>query len=201
MTGSRGERRRREDENEVLDAALALFVAQGYHGTSMQQIAERAEFSVGKIYTLFPSKDELLVSLQMREIDKLGPLIEGGMASDAPPLQILESMLSTAFAFASSSRDIIRFMETEHISHHRTTEQSIADLFRRHVRRLLDRSIAEGQLQEVDTELLATMIVGAGSALVHHLATTDAADPYADIPQRIMGLMVLPHLVPRKEGR
>ena len=40
MTGNRGERRRRQDETEILDAALALFAAQGFHGTSMQQFAD-----------------------------------------------------------------------------------------------------------------------------------------------------------------
>ncbi|MBK6735535.1 MAG: TetR/AcrR family transcriptional regulator [bacterium] len=71
MTGNRGERRRRQDEIEILDAALALFAAQGFHGTSMQQIAGRAEFSVGKIYTLFPSKEALLRTLQERAINEL----------------------------------------------------------------------------------------------------------------------------------
>ena len=43
----------------IEDAALSLFMEQGYHGTSMRQIAERAELALGGIYNHFTSKDEI----------------------------------------------------------------------------------------------------------------------------------------------
>ena len=44
---------------KVLDAALELFSSQGYRGTSLRQIAERAGISVGNIYHHFPDKEAL----------------------------------------------------------------------------------------------------------------------------------------------
>jgi len=47
----------------VEDAAIALFMEQGYHATSMRQIAERAGLALGGIYNHFASKDELFEAI------------------------------------------------------------------------------------------------------------------------------------------
>ena len=43
----------------IEEAAIALFMEQGYHGTSMRQIAKRAKHPLGGIYNHFSSKEEL----------------------------------------------------------------------------------------------------------------------------------------------
>jgi AcrR family transcriptional regulator len=43
--------------------ALRLFCAQGFHGTSMRQIAERSRVSLGNIYNYYRTKDELFTSI------------------------------------------------------------------------------------------------------------------------------------------
>lgn len=201
MTGNRGERRRRQDETEILDAALALFAAQGFHGTSMQQIADRAEFSVGKIYTLFPSKEALLRTLQERAINELHAAFAARVDDDSAPLSALLATLRAAFDFASGQLQLIRLQVAEKLGRPQQAEQSIVELFRDRTRRLLDRAIASGELRPVDTGLLATMIVGAGSALVDDLAASGVEDPFKDIPDRIMDLMVRPHLARPEANR
>ena len=43
----------------IEDAAIELFLEQGYHATSMRQIAEQAGLALGGIYNHFKSKDEI----------------------------------------------------------------------------------------------------------------------------------------------
>lgn len=43
----------------IEEAAIALFMEQGYHATSMRQIAEQSELALGGIYNHFASKEEL----------------------------------------------------------------------------------------------------------------------------------------------
>lgn len=65
------QRRQRERENRyqtIFKAAERLFAKQGYHKTSMEQIADRAEVSVGTVYFYFKNKEDLLVRL----IDEIG---------------------------------------------------------------------------------------------------------------------------------
>jgi len=51
----KGERTRQN----ILQAAYALFLNQGFHGTSMRQIAARAGLAPGSIYNHFNSKDAI----------------------------------------------------------------------------------------------------------------------------------------------
>ncbi len=47
----------------IEDAAIELFLEQGYHATSMRQIAERAGLALGGIYNHFASKDEIFEAI------------------------------------------------------------------------------------------------------------------------------------------
>lgn len=44
-------------------AALSVFRRQGYHGTSMSDIAKEARVSIGNIYNYFPNKEALFIRL------------------------------------------------------------------------------------------------------------------------------------------
>lgn len=54
------EQQRRE---QILQAAMACFARQGYHATSMDDVVRQSGLSVGAIYSYFPSKEELFLSL------------------------------------------------------------------------------------------------------------------------------------------
>jgi len=58
-TLTKGERTRLSIE----EAAYGLFLENGYHGTSMRQIAERAGLALGGIYNHFSSKDDIFQAL------------------------------------------------------------------------------------------------------------------------------------------
>jgi len=64
-------RRQREREKRyqtIFEAAEKLFARQGFHKTSMEQVADQAEVSVGTVYFYFKNKEDLLVHL----IDAIG---------------------------------------------------------------------------------------------------------------------------------
>jgi AcrR family transcriptional regulator len=59
-------RRQREREQRlqtILEAAGTLFSLEGYHRTSMEWIADKAEVSVGTVYFYFKNKEDLLLKL------------------------------------------------------------------------------------------------------------------------------------------
>jgi AcrR family transcriptional regulator len=49
----------------IQDAALDLFLQQGFHATSMRQIADKAGLALGGIYNHFSSKDEIFAAIVM----------------------------------------------------------------------------------------------------------------------------------------
>lgn len=67
----------------ILEAATALFVAQGYRKTSVDQIAERAGIGKGTIYLHFKTKPEILLHAVAEEkrkiLERMKPLFEPGL--------------------------------------------------------------------------------------------------------------------------
>lgn len=59
----RRQREREQRSRTILDAAETLFAEKGYHKTSITEIADMAEVSVGTVYFYFKNKDALLAQL------------------------------------------------------------------------------------------------------------------------------------------
>ena len=71
----------------VEDVAIQLFMEQGYHATSMRQIAKRAGLALGGIYNHFSSKEEIFeaIIIDQHPYKKILPLIlaaEGDTAEE-----------------------------------------------------------------------------------------------------------------------
>src|SRR5262249_59685865 len=50
----------------ILDVALDLFIAQGFDGTSLREIAQRLGLTKAALYYHFTSKDDILMALHLR---------------------------------------------------------------------------------------------------------------------------------------
>lgn len=64
------ERRRAMTRRYLLDAAAIVFARDGFHGATLDEIAARAGFSKGAVYSNFKNKDELFVALLEDRIDR-----------------------------------------------------------------------------------------------------------------------------------
>jgi AcrR family transcriptional regulator len=51
---------------QLLDAAELVFGERGFHDAALKEIAERAEFSVGSVYSFFDGKDDLFRQMFVR---------------------------------------------------------------------------------------------------------------------------------------
>jgi AcrR family transcriptional regulator len=63
------DRKNREREirrNDIIDAAIQLFYEKGYNGTTMDDIAGRAEFTKMTVYSYFSGKEEILLSAAIK---------------------------------------------------------------------------------------------------------------------------------------
>ena len=70
---SRDEKRSDRKHREIMRAATAVFVAQGYDGTSMDEIASKAGVSKQTIYKHFSDKDNLFTEIILattRQVDR-----------------------------------------------------------------------------------------------------------------------------------
>jgi len=67
---------REEKKKLIMTVALELFGSDGYHTTSISDIARKADISKGLLYNYFDSKEELIREIINSGIDKLAKLID-----------------------------------------------------------------------------------------------------------------------------
>jgi AcrR family transcriptional regulator len=69
-TLSRKQREVKEREGRILELAQQMIVQDGYHGLSMDRIAEALEYSKGTIYQHFSCKEEILMTLVNQAMER-----------------------------------------------------------------------------------------------------------------------------------
>src|SRR5438105_281665 len=75
---------RRETQARIMDAAFACVAELGLGRTTMDDVARRAGVSRQTVYRYYPSKDQLVMALVLREEDKFLDGIRAAFAA-APP--------------------------------------------------------------------------------------------------------------------
>src|SRR4051812_40869579 len=86
MVRLRRDERKQQTRAELVAAARAEFLTRGFHPASVEEIAERAGYSKGAVYSNFGSKDELfLAGLDEQYARGLGAHVERmGAAATMP---------------------------------------------------------------------------------------------------------------------
>jgi AcrR family transcriptional regulator len=92
-----------ETRSRILDATLALHTEKGIFGTSWQDIAERADVSVGTVYRHFPSHAELVPACGELLFERFRPPAPedapAAIGNETDPLRRLERAATTLFSF------------------------------------------------------------------------------------------------------
>src|SRR3954469_1734791 len=100
-TTRREERRLRQQDvsrGQLLDAAEEVFGRKGFHETTLKEVAELAEFSVGSVYSFFENKDDLYLSVFLRRGEEFLPGMEA-VAHDGTPAEQLHRLVDFEVGF------------------------------------------------------------------------------------------------------
>lgn len=178
-------RRRAEARpDEVLDAAMDLFIEFGFANTKVEQIARRAGLSKGAVYLYFPSKQAIIEGLVRRA---LIPIAEQALAKAMsfkgdPRIGISATlrMLATGMVDAKLLaipkmvvREAAQFPELTQMY-----RREVLDRIMPAITVLIQRGIDEGYFRQVDAELTLRSLIG--PILVHLLL----ADVFAVMPKQ-----------------
>ncbi len=165
--GPKFKRRSEARPDEILDAALGLFVARGFAQTTVDDIARAADLSKGAVYLYFPSKEALLEGLIRRAVASPArrAVAELANGSDHPRETIGRVLRSITEAIGDERTlavPILVIREAPHVP-------SIARIYRDEVLShvlpalsgFLDRARRSGRIRNVDPEMTVRTIVGA----------------------------------------
>lgn len=95
-------------KDKIIQAALSLFAENGYHSTSMNEIAKAAAVSKGLTYNYFESKQALLVAIIQEASKKMFDVAEK-MATPSDYKSALRTFLDQYFLFLKNNNKYLSF--------------------------------------------------------------------------------------------
>ena len=102
-------REKTERRQAILDAALHLFIEQGFEKVSMRNIADATEYSPATIYLYFKDKNELLLALQTQGFEMLAQEL-GAIAAIENPAEQLRDVGKQFLGFAFRHSELFELM-------------------------------------------------------------------------------------------
>jgi AcrR family transcriptional regulator len=76
--------RREKTRQDLLTAAETCFVTRGFHATSVDDVAERAGYTKGAVYSNFASKEDLFFGVYERRVDHVLTEVVPGLREVGP---------------------------------------------------------------------------------------------------------------------
>ena len=171
------ERRLTARQREILDELEELFSAEGLAELTMAAIAAHVNCSLRTLYGVAPSKDELVLTVVDRRLHRIG-------RAAIEPLDASLSPLETLIAYMRAANEAVQPKTVAYARELATIPgaQRLLDSHENYViavaQSLLDRAVAEGQIQPVDTASIAHVLGGLGRDFVRpEVSAIAAASP------------------------
>ena len=90
----------------ILDAARAVFEADGLQGASMRAIAKAAGYTPGAIYAYFPSKEHIYAAALSESLARLQTATEQAASSGTPAERLIAAGLAFYDFYDNNPRDL-----------------------------------------------------------------------------------------------
>ena len=181
--------------DRILNAALALFKARGYHGTPVRELARSVRMEVASLYYHFPSKQEILFALFERIMDALLDGVNSAMAGAASPEERLRAAVRFHVLSHTARQDeaFISHSELRSLSaQNRRRIIAKRDRYERMIRAVLTDGVRAGKFEIDDARLTCTAILVMCSGAADwfagqgRLSADRVADRFADLAMRLV---------------
>jgi len=170
-------KRNSETERKIIQAALQLFVRNGYHGTSINDITQKVGLTKGALYAHFSGKGDLL----LRIIDEfksgfIGGMIETLQQCRGDALDRIHRVISFNSEFAVKNQDLCVFLTylTTELNADVDFEPALKEVYREY-QNVIGQVINQGMMQgvfkkELDPEVSALTFMALHDGVLHQWA-------------------------------
>ena len=148
----------------ILDAALNIFSAKGFHDTKLDEIVAEGGISKGSIYFHFPNKEKLFIAL----VDQFADLIERrakeAIDQQTPGIQRVRAALEAVLETFGKYRRPAKLLLVQAVGLGSVFERKrleVNDRFAQLIQIYLDEAIADGSIAPVNTHIVAHAWMGA----------------------------------------
>ncbi len=151
-----------DKREQILDAALDLFVERGFFGTAVPEIAEKAGVGAGTIYRYFDSKEALVNAIYRQQKMTFASVALTDFPATAPTREQFRTLWMRMAKFAAANLKAFVFMELHHHARYLDAdnvalEQRMFDLFTN----VVITAQIKGDLKVGPPRLLMGIVMGA----------------------------------------
>lgn len=185
MVMAKKEIRKEQNRQEILAAAEVVFARQGFHTTTMEEVAEECGWSKGTLYLHFKSKEDLFFSVIKEKVEKFSQALIDALERSQSLEQVITTMVDTQFQFFIENNEFFQLAIAEQgkVMHASSSGQRESLIEKQHehivyTSRILKEHLPTDTLVQPDT--LARSITGAVN--IHTLSwllAPDSIDPDA----------------------
>ena len=175
---------------QLLRSAARLFREQGFHGTSVAEVASAAGITKSSLYHHFPSKQALLAEILKDTVSRVTPAVEEIASSDLPAAERLREAARCHVVELIHDQDKVacfveegRFLAADY----RDVFVSKRDRYEQSFRRILEDGVRSGEFRPVSVRLASLAVLGMCNSVVHwyqpggHLNVETVAEEFADL--------------------
>jgi len=154
----------RTSRQRALIAALALFYAQGVAATTLEQVRDAADISVGSLYHHFGSREGLIAALYEDLLERYRAVLAPALAQCDGARELLDAFVATHIGWAVAHPAAARFLARHR--HDPALQPAEAKLqagtadFLHPLLMRLKPAVAAGTIRALPPELLLSLVVG-----------------------------------------
>ena len=151
---------RRERRVQLLESALEVFVAQGYHAAAMDDIAERAGVSKPVLYQHFPGKLDLYLALLDASCDTIIDNCRAALASTSVNKDRVIATMRVFYSYVASEEGAFRLVFESDLTSEPDVRERVDRVTVECATMIADVIRTDTGLPDEASELLAVSLVG-----------------------------------------
>ena len=163
---------RHERRRQLLDAALEVFVSQGYHAAAMDEIADRAGVSKPVLYQHFPGKLDLYLALLDQSVDELVETVRNALRSTSDNKQRVAATFSAYFEYVASEGQAYRLVFESDLSNEAAVRERIARGQRECAEMISQMVRQDAGLDDDEAHLVSVGMVGLAQVTARYWLST-----------------------------
>ncbi len=157
------EEQHHETKNMILDAAAKLFDQQGYHKTTMREVADAVDLTIGTLYHYIKNKEDVLFEICDRLTDEIEINSEINLREMKSPEKRIREIISSLLKFIVSHDHALSVFLKEHKNLSSAKFEIIRSKRKKYeaiVKNIIKEGIKNGDFSNADPKITATGLFG-----------------------------------------
>jgi len=155
------ENEREEVRRKIFETASMLFLSQGFHQTSMRQIAQSLGLGKSTLYEYFPRKDDILVYFIEQEMKEINQMVSKAAEENLGAEEKLRKIARLQSAYLSEKWEVATLIASSVPQLSPDSNKKLIALrleYREILKRIIQQGIDDGEFQSINPDFVAAAL-------------------------------------------